>query len=103
MTGSRDEHMAESQPIMGPEGMPVVQDVGSSVSGTVKQVQRPKSPVPKGRGLPPRTGPSRIPARPTVMKRRSVTPPRSRITLEGEAVKTLQQTQATAIGRRRQG
>ena len=96
VTGPRDEHMAELQPTMGPQTTPLLQDVGSNVSGTVKEVQRPKSPVPKGRGSPPRTGPSRIPARPTVMKRRSVTLPRSRITLEGEAVQTLQQTQDTA-------
>ena len=96
VTGPRDEHMAESQPALGPEGRQQPQDAGSSAVAHVGEAQRPRSPTPKGRRSPPGSAPLKIPTRTSVMKRRSVTPPCSRITLEGEATQTLQQMQDTA-------
>ena len=52
VTGLRDEHMAESQPILGPEGRQQPQDAGSSTIVNVSEEQRSKSPVPKGRRTP---------------------------------------------------
>ena len=96
VSGPLDEHMADSQPTMGHEERSLTQVEGSSVTSAVSEAPRSKSPVPKGRRSPPGAAPSKIPTRTSVMKRRSPTPPRSRITLEGEAAQTLQRTQDTA-------
>ena len=94
--GPPDAHMVESVAIPAPSTRRSVDDAESRAAGAGTSRPRSRSATPPRRTTSAVAAASWIQTRATTMKCRSPTPPRSRITLEGEAAETLQRTEATA-------